>query len=127
MNTNFSTRLFLILSLFCTILILANPIFVLAQGTDCPPSTICIDNPLKQNTIEGIIKAFTDLLRTIAIPVGILMIVWGGIQIMTGMTTGEKEKKVVQGKKTITWAIIGTAIVILVDFIVGIVIEILGK
>ena len=120
----FSKTIFLLLSAFFAILTLVAPIFVSAE--ECPKGYVCIDNPLNQGDIPSIIKAVTNLLKDIAIPVGILMIIWGGIQIMTGMSTGEKETKVVQGKKTITWAVIGVAIVILVDFIVGFVKEILG-
>jgi len=88
--------------------------------------SITIDNPLKYNKIEDIIPAITGILKAIAISIGAIMIIIGGIQIMTGMMTGEKETKVLQGKKTVTWTVIGVAIVILVDFIVGIVKELLG-
>ena len=114
----------LILSLFFVILTLAAPIFVRANGDgECPEDSVCIDNPLKQGDIPSIISAVTGLLRDIAIPLGIVILVWGGIQIMTAAGS---EEKVTQGKKTIMWAVIGTGIVILVDFIVGFVKEILG-
>lgn len=117
----------LILSLFFAILTLATPILVSAQGEGtCPEGYVCIDNPLTQSSIAGIICAIIGLLKTIALPIAILIIVWGGIQIMVGTTTGEKESKVIQGKKTITYAVIGYAIIFLVDFIVGFVAEILG-
>ena len=119
--------IFLLFGVFFAILMVASPIMVSAQGTGtCPEGYICFDNPLKQGDIISIIKAVTNLLSDIAIPVGILVIVWGGIQIMTGHTTGEKESKVIQGKKTIMWAVIGVGIVLLVKFIIGFVAEILG-
>jgi len=120
-NQKISNGVFLILISFFAILVLATPIFVSAQ--ECPEGYVCIDNPLKQGDIPGIISAVTGLLRNIAIPLGIVILVWGGIQIMTA---GGSEEKVTQGKKTIMWAVIGVAIVILVDFIVGFVKEILG-
>ncbi len=119
--------LILSLILFFTLLALTGPIFVQAQGTDCPAGYICLDNPLKQDTVNDVVNAVADLLATLAIPLGIIMIVWGGIQIMTGMTTGEKESKVVQGKKTIMWAVIGVAIVLLARALTGFVTEIIGK
>lgn len=112
----------LFLVIFFAILFLLGPILIWAAGGT---SFIDIQNPLEQDTIEGIITSITGILKGIAISIGAVMIVWGGIQIMTGYMTGEKEHKVMQGKKTITWTVIGVAIVILVDFIVGIVKEML--
>lgn len=122
-------KFLLIPILFCVIILLVAPIFVQANGVDPCESQdlICIDNPLKHDKIEDIIKAITTLLKTIAIPLGTIMVIWGGIQIMVGMSTGEKEKKVLEGKKTITWAVIGVAIIIGVDLIVGLVKELLAK
>jgi hypothetical protein len=54
------------------------------------------------------------------------MIIWSGIQIMTGMATGEKEAKVLKGKKTLMWTILGLAIIISIDFIVGFIKELIG-
>lgn len=119
-----SKTFFLILSVFFAILILAAPIFVSAQGEgECPEGYVCFDNPLKQGDIPSIIEAVTNLLADIAIPLGIIILVWGGIQIMTAAGS---EEKVTQGKKTILWAVVGVAIVLLVKFIVGFVKEILG-
>lgn len=110
------------LILFCVIFLVA-PIFVQANGGIV---SVDIPNPLNYETIEEIICALTKLLKTIAFGIALIMVIIGGIQIMTGMTTGEKETKVVRGKKTIMWAVIGYAIVFLVDFIVGFVMELLG-
>lgn len=112
---------------FCAILLLVVPIFVQAQGVDPCKSKdiICIPNPLQFDDIGSIITALTGLLRTIAISIGTIMIIVGGIQIMTGMMSGEKESKVVKGKKTLTYTIVGVAIVVLVDFIAGFVTELL--
>jgi len=112
-------KISLSLILFCTIMAVLAPCFVQAE-------IIKIDNPLKYDKIEDIIPAITSVLKGIAISIGVIMIIIGGIQIMTGMMTGEKESKVLKGKKTVTWTVIGVAIVILVDFIVGIVKELLG-
>ncbi len=82
-----------------------------------------IPNPLKYDEIEDIISEISNLLVGIAITLGTALVIWGGIQIMTA---GGSEEKLTKGKKTITWTVIGVAIVILVDFIVGFVKEILG-
>jgi len=85
--------------------------------------SITIDNPLRYNKIEDIIPAITGILKAIAISIGTILIIWGGVQVMTA---GGSEEKLAKGKKTITWTVIGVAIVVLVDFIVGIVKELLG-
>ena len=92
-----------------------------------PVLAVTIDNPLKHKEIKDIVGAITSLLVVIAVPLAGMMIMWGGIQIMVGMSTGEKEKKVAQGKKTITWAIIGLAIILAADFIIDIIREVVGK
>ena len=104
----------------CGIFLIVVPLIAQAQIVEIP-------NPLKYGDIPSILKAITGLLRIIAIPIALIMIIVGGIQIMTGMATGEKEKKVLTGKKTLKWAIIGLAIVLAADFIMGFIKEILGK
>jgi len=95
-------------------------IAVIAPGS---AQALEIKNPLKYDKIEDIIPAITELLKGIAITLGTVLVIWGGIQIMTA---GGSEEKLTKGKKTITWTVIGVAIVILVDFIVGFIKEILG-
>ena len=116
----------LFLTLFFAILLLAGPIFVQADEKCNPNKFICIENPLKYDTIDKLIPAITNFLKTIALAIGGIMIIWSGIQIMTGMTTGEKEAKVIRGKKTLMWTILGIAIIISIDFIVGFIKELIG-
>lgn len=116
----FSTTSFLFFALFSAIFILAGPVLVFAQGGT---NFIEIENPLEADTIEEILCAITNLLKTFGLGIGIVMVIWGGIQILAA---GGSEEKATQGKKTITWAVIGYAIIFAVDFIVGFVIEILG-
>jgi len=52
------------------------------------------------------------------------MVIWAGIQIMTA---GGNEEQLKKGKKTMTWTIIGVAVVVLVDFIVGFIKELIVK
>lgn len=98
------------------------------RDCDClyKQGVICIQNPLKYQTIGEMIPAITDFLKNIAIAIGGIMIVWSGIQIMVGMTTGEKEAKVIKGKKTLMWTVVGIAVVISIDFIVGFIKELIG-
>lgn len=107
---------------FCVIILLAAPLAVQADSTDCPPWTICIENPLKYKDIGGVITAITELLKGLAISIGVIMLIISGIQIMTA---GGNEEQLKKGKKTMTWTVVGVAIVILINFIVGFVTEIL--
>ncbi len=111
---------FLILILFCAILLLVVPGFVQADGGI---RIITIPNPLKYNSLDEILVAVTGLLKVIAIGIGTIMVIWSGIMILTA---GGNEESLKKGKKTITWTIIGVAIVFLVDFIVGFVTELLA-
>lgn len=133
----------LFLILFFAILLLVGPIIVRAgaledclsgcaaddnvciKNCECAHKFICIENPLKYKTIEEIIPAITNFLKTLAIGIGGIMIIWSGIQIMTGMAQG-KEQKTLTGKKTLMWTVIGIAIVISIDFIVGFIRELIG-
>jgi hypothetical protein len=115
----------LFLTLFFVILLLAGPIFVQANGCDSN-NFICIENPLKYETMGELIPAITNFLKNTALAIGGIMIIWSGIQIMIGMTTGEKEAKVIRGKKTLMWTMLGIAIIISVDFIVGFIKELIG-
>ena len=115
-----STIISLVLISFYAMLVLAMPTLVKADGGVI---SINIQNPLKYNKIEDIIPVLTDLLKGIAISIGTILVIWGGIQIMTA---GGSEEKLTKGKKTIMWTVIGVAIVVLVDTIVGVIKELLG-
>lgn len=134
----------LFLTLFFVILLLAGPIFVQAGALEdclsgcaaddnacrkiceCKYKFICIENPLKYDSIDDIVPAITNFLKNTALALGGIMIIWSGIQIMTGMATGEKEAKVLKGKKTLMWTLLGIGIVISIDFIVGLIRELIG-
>lgn len=83
-----------------------------------------IPNPLGPNTtISSIIAKITEALKGIAILVGGIMIIVSGIQYMT---SAGNEEKATKAKKTMLYTVIGVAIVIAVDFIVGFIQELLG-
>ncbi len=119
-----STTVLLLFFLIFSILFLIEPILVYANGTECPPDTICIDNPLEAETITEVINAIIGLLKIIALPLAMIMIIWGGIQVLTAAGS---EDKLSQGQKTITWAVIGLAIVYVDGSIVGFIEELLKK
>jgi len=110
----------LFLTLFFVILILGGSTFVKAQGTG---EFVEIDNPLEAENIGQLIDGIGDLLRVLAIGVGVIMVIYSGIMIMTA---GGSEEKITKGKKMLTWTIIGVAIVIAADFIKGFILELIG-
>lgn len=85
---------------------------------------VVIPDPLGERGITDILKAITGLLKIIAIPLGTIMIIISGIQYLTSAGNEEKASK---AKKTMLYTVIGVAIVIAADFIVGFVTEILGR
>ena len=76
---------------------------------------VIIPDPLGDKTITEIISAIMDLLAVIGTGVAVIMIIWAGIQYMTA---GGSEEKATKAKKTITWAIIGVAILWSAKFII---------
>lgn len=98
-------------------------IFAVAIPVLAETKTIIIDPPLKHNTIVEILGAITSLLVIIAISLGVIMIIWAGIQYMTA---GGSEEKIAKAKKTILYTIIGVAIVLAADFIIDIIKDVVG-
>lgn len=85
-------------------------------GTGAP---VPLTNPLGQGTgFLQVAEKIADLLTTIAIPIVGIMVVVGGFQIMTAGGDPEKYKT---GKKTILYAAIGFAVVLLAESVVTII------
>lgn len=94
--------------IICSILLIATPL--MTQGT-----IINIPDPLKGKTIPQIIDSIATMVATIGSGVAVIMIIWGGILYMT---SGANEQRLTNAKKTIMWAIIGTAILWSAKFII---------
>jgi TRAP-type C4-dicarboxylate transport system permease small subunit len=84
---------------------------------------VVIECPLNVCNLDSIVGIITTILNVLAIAAGTIMIIIGGIQYMTSAGSEDKAKK---AKQTILYAIIGIAVVLSVDFIIGLVKEILG-
>jgi hypothetical protein len=85
--------------------------------------TITIPNPLGATSFEELIVRLNRWLLVIAAPILTLMIVIGAFQILTG--AGEPDK-ITKGRHTITYAIIGYALLLLSSGIVFIIRQVLG-
>jgi len=119
MNISFFRTTSLFFVIFFAILFIVAPFLTQAQAN---AQVIEIKNPLKYESVPEIIEAISGILKVIALGIGVIMIIWGGIMIMTAAGS---EERVTKGKKTLMWTVIGVAIVYVVDFLVGFIEEIL--
>lgn len=85
--------------------------------------TIDLDDPLNGRGFDRIATALVDALVLIGFPIAAIMVVVGAIQLMT---SGGKEDKISDGKKTITYAAIGYGVILSWKLIIDIVREILS-
>jgi predicted amino acid-binding ACT domain protein len=94
-----------------------------AQGGGIGGSrSLNLTNPIGNDFI-GIAKSISTFLAQLAVPIAAVMVVVGAIQIMTAAGSPEK---VSAGKKTILYAAIGLAVLLLADAIIEAIKEILG-
>jgi cytochrome bd-type quinol oxidase subunit 2 len=100
---------------------------VLAQGGDSGPggdNPSTLENPLGEDTtVVGILNAVAGFLFLVAVPIATIMILIGAFWLLT---SGGNEQRITTGRKTITWAVIGFAVLILAGGIASIVANILG-
>ncbi len=85
---------------------------------------VTIPNPLKVNTISELISRIANYIFWIATAIFPLVIVYGAFQLLT---TGGDTEKAIMGRKTITYAIIGYALILIANGIPKIIAEILGS
>src|SRR6056297_971683 len=92
---------------------LAPVLFVHAQGF----RKVKWESPLAFTTAEGLIIAVLNAVITIAIPIVVLMIMYGGFQYVTARGNAEQIKT---ATRTLTYAIIGGILIIGAVAITGI-------
>ena len=85
-------------------------------GTN-PPS-VTLPNPLGVTTIAALIKKIVAFLQVIAVPILAIMVIWGAFQMLFAAGDPENFKK---GQKTIIYAVIGFAIILIANGIAAIV------
>ena len=88
-----------------------------------PAVSIELPNPLGVNSITGLLDRLIGGLFIIATPIAIIMIIIGAFQILTAAGDPEKVKK---GKKTITYTVIGYAVIIVAKSVTVLIASILG-
>lgn len=102
---------------FLLISALVFPLLVKAQTTAIP-------NPLKCEDVECIVQTIADMIAGLVTVIGTIMIIIGGIQYITSAGNEDKARR---AKNTVLYAIIGIAIAVSVDFIIGFLREILSQ
>ena len=103
-------------------LILLKALAVTTGGTSRGP--VSLPNPLGVTSISALLERIVQYLSLyIAPPIVTLMIFWGAFQILTAAGNPEK---ITQGRKTITYAVIGYVIILIGWGFVSIIKEVLG-
>ena len=111
----------IIITIIVSVIILITPIFTLAQEDySCPGDYLCIEPVTKCETIECFVATITELLKRIAVPIGMIMIIYSGFLIMTA---ADSRERLIRGKKTLMWTIVGMVVIFTVDFMIGIIQE----
>lgn len=93
------------------------------SGGNVPPGRITIGNPLQADTISEVLGAIANFLFIISFPIITIMILWGAFQLLTA---AGNEERIRQGRRTITWAVIGLVVVLIAGGIATLVANILG-
>lgn len=74
-----------------------------------------ITNPISSGTFQDLAGNIAKQLAVIAPTIGVFFIILGGLQYVFA---GDSEEKVKKAHKTLTWALIGTAVVIGAEILV---------
>ena len=83
-----------------------------------------IPNPLKCGDVECVVQMIADFIAELVTVIGTIMIIFGGIQYITSAGSEDKARR---AKNTVLYAVIGIAIAVSVDFIIGFLGEVLGR
>jgi len=113
----------IVFAVFLVLLFLLFPLgnrFLYAQTNG--QGIIIFQNPLRAESFDEILDIVANIMRVLAVGIGTIMIIWGGIMIMT---SAGSEEKVTKGKKIIKWTIIGVVIALSASFIIDLIRELL--
>lgn len=116
-----SFNIFLFLFLFSGFIFFIN--FVIA-GTQTGGGVVEIPNPVGATTFAGLIGQIVDFLILVIIPIATIMILYAGLLFMT---SGGSVEKVQKAKQTLTWAVVGIAILLISRGITSIIASFLEK
>jgi len=69
-----------------------------------------IQNPIGATSFSALVSSIIDWVQTIGVLIAVLMIIYAGFLFMTA---GGVEDKITTARKTLTWSLIGLAILIM--------------
>jgi NAD dependent epimerase/dehydratase family enzyme len=108
------------LTVSATIFALGATQFAFAQGG---PTPITLPNPLSANSFQAVVAQVTNFLLIIAVPLTAIMALVGGFQMITA---GGDPEKFSNGRKTLIYAAIGFAVVLIAGGVASIIKNLLG-
>lgn len=85
--------------------------------------SITLLNPFGEKTLADIVQAILAALFTLSIPIVSIMVMVGGYQILTA---AGNEERLITGRRTITYAVIGFAVILLANGVVYLIRDLLG-
>jgi uncharacterized RDD family membrane protein YckC len=96
--------------LYYTLLLFAAsaPVALFAQGDD-KKLTYKLENPLKFDTLEGLLVGILNVLLIIAVPIIVFFLIFAGFSYVTAQGNPEKIK---QASRALTYAIIGGVLIL---------------
>lgn len=86
---------------------------ILMRAPSALASVVTIDfpNPIHASTLGQLITNLATAIRSIAIPLAVIAIVWAGFKLITGAVSGD-QAKIKDAKKLLGYIVLGTAIIV---------------
>lgn len=101
------------------------PVYAINEKTSAAPTkTFTLSNPLKVDSVSGLVQNFVEIFSYVVIIIAVLLLVWVGLQFILARGDASKMKEL---KEWLFWIIIGVAVVIGARVIVEVVINTLAS
>ncbi|OHA16611.1 MAG: hypothetical protein A3C79_01655 [Candidatus Taylorbacteria bacterium RIFCSPHIGHO2_02_FULL_45_28] len=99
------------------------PVFVFAQSTSDSTKTFTLSNPLKVDSVAGLVQSFVEIFSYVVIIIAVLALIWVGFQYIVSRGDVTKMKDL---KNWLWWIVVGVAVVIGARVIIEVVINTLS-
>ncbi len=106
------------------IALMSLPLLALAASSSDKQATFTLSNPLKVDSVSGLVQNFVEIFSYVVIIIAVLLLVWVGLQFILARGDANKMKEL---KEWLFWIIIGVAVVIGARIIVEVVINTLAS
>lgn len=101
-------KLLVVLNIVLLVLVLSQPVLVLAQGTS--GSTVEIPSPISCKDVNCLVSQVIRYILGIIAIIATAMFVWGGLMMLTSAGNAERVKR---ARETLAWAAIGIVVILL--------------